>query len=388
MVSKFLSKNVVLALPIALLAGVIFSNSQAAYAGKIDTSKSQQIGLVSCQSEAELDCVESFGFIDSAGKYAPGTLLQTVEGKTFIDQNGNSVTSAQTIWQGTVDGKTKSMSLEAPLQSPNYILFKAPDGNIHYGASLRPWVDGPDLLNTKIRFVVRTSYLKPQNVQLVADEANFSQKVLKEGNAWTFEGKGTQVSAYTTDVQKKSQDWSAQADMDTTTLHFIIHHADADLTKGYWPAPCANAGYSVQAFNSNSAGEPHWNASAQSLEFAVPSPHLMASGKANTGFFKLWTTDSYMNCQWKGNNLANANGITVSIVDEDGGTQTATSQVLHANGRLYVEATGFHYSSPKIKIKATTGKSTIICVNKKSPKLTKAVTAVKPVCPTGYLLNK
>jgi hypothetical protein len=354
-----------------------------ATAAPIDINESTQIGLFKCESTIELDCVESFGFIDSTGAYISATVSGTYRpAKAFVDQNGNTVYQGNTSWTATVDGIEKNAVLDVPLQSPKYVIFKN-DVETHYGASLRPSVDGKDLLNTKVRFVIRTSYLRPQNVQLVADEADFKQKAITGGNAWTFEGKGTAVSAYTTDVLKKSQDWSAKADIDTYTLHFIIHHADKDLTHGYWPARCAGKGYSVQAFNSNAAGEPHWNPSSQSLDFAVPSPHLMANGLANKGFFKLWTTDAYMNCQWIGNNLASATGITVSIVDQDGSTQSATSQVIHANGRLYVEATGFHYSAPTIKLKATKTQ-TIYCASNKNKKIVKKVTGVSPKCPTAY----
>lgn len=366
-----------------LLVGSALVGPQAAQAAKIDLNKPQEIQLVACGSVEELDCVAEFGFLDAGGDYIPGQLAETVKSSPWVDGNGNSVQPAQTIWTAKVDGKDRRVSLNVPLQSPSYVIAKLASGD-HLGASLRPSVHGSDLRNLKVRFVVRTSYLRPQNVQLVANESDFKQVKLAGGNAWTFEGKGTAVSGYSTDVQKKSQDWSAQADYDEITLHFIIHHADKDLSRGYWPAPCADKGYSVQAFNSNAAGEPRWDAANQSLDFAVPSPHLMASGEENVGFFKLWTTDAYMNCQWKGNTLATANSITVQIVDKNGSTQAATSRVVHGNGRLYVEATGFHYSAPTVKVKAVTKKRTLVCLKIKNPKITKTISGTSPKCPAGY----
>ena len=348
-----------------------------------------------CQSTSQLDCIDSFGFIDASNSYIPANLDEVKRQPQFEDPQGNLVDNTDLMFSGTVDGKKTDVGLNVPLASPRTRMWKNPDGTWHYGASLRPWLFSSHLLDTKVRFVVRTSYLKPQNVQLVANEADFKQTKLAGGNAWMFEGKGTNVSNYTHDFDKPGrQNWSDKADEDSTTLHFIIHHADENLDYGFWPARCADAGYSVQAFNSNAAGEPFWDAANQSLNFAVPSPHLMASGEENTGFFKLWTTDSYMNCQWIGNTLAKANKISIQIVNKDGSEQMAVSSVVHTGGKLYVSASGFHYSAPTIRVKdasviqPTPIKKTITCVSVKNSKLSKKVTAIAPKCPAGYKLKK
>lgn len=357
----------------------------------IDTNAAHIYALEMCGSATELDCVASFGFIDSKDAYVQATLDTVNRATPFKDSVGNTVDNADLMFSGVVDGNATHVALNIPLASPKARMWKNDDGSWHLGSSLRPDLTSADLLNIKVRFVVRTSFLRPQNVQLVADEADFKQTKIDGGNAWMFEGKGTNVSNYTHDYDApKRQNWSDRADEDTSTLHFIIHHADPNLDYGFWPARCASAGYSVQAFNSNAAGEPFWDAKNQSLNFAVPSPHLTASGKPNKGFFKLWTTDAYMKCQWIGNTLANANNIAIQIVDEDGTEQMAVSSIVHSNGKLYVSASGFHYSAPTIRLrnaKAPAVKS-ITCVNIKNAKLTKKVIAVSPKCPTGYKLTK
>ena len=378
----------------ALFAASIL-NPVAAQAAEIDITAPNQYSLLTCASAAELDCIESFGFLNKANEYIPGNLVDTVKDPLFIDEMGNRVEGGFTKWSAQVDGVVAGAVLSVPLQSPKYRLWKNPNGTYHHGASLRPMVFADDLLNTNVRLVIRTSFLKPQNIQLVAGDADFGHKVIRGGNAWTFEGKGTPVSNYF-DWRKVNPD-KDPADIDTSSLHFIIHHADADLAQGYWPAPCASKGYSVQAFNSNSAGEPRWNVGSNSLDFAIQSAHLMSTGAPNVGFFKLWTNDAYMNCQWPGNTLATSNNLTVQVINTDGTKQIATSRVVHANGKLFVEATGFHYSKPTIKIvDASTGvkvvpkivKKTITCVKKTNAKITKKVTGAAPKCPVGYKLKK
>jgi hypothetical protein len=367
----------------ALFAATIL-NPVAVQAAPIDITGPNEYSLVSCASAAELDCIESFGFLNKANEYIPGKLADTAKSPFFTNEIGNRIEGGFTEWSAQVDGNEQTANLLVPLQSPEYRLWKNPDGTYHYGASLRPWVTADDLLNTKVRFVIRTSFLKPQNIQLVAGEADFGHKVIPGGNAWTFEGKGTPIS------HQSDQGKVNPALEDSSTLHFIIHHADADLTRGYWPAPCAAKGYSVQAFNSNSAGEPSWDSGTNSLNFGIFAPHLMSTGAPNVGFFKLWTTDAYMNCQWRANTLANSNNLVVQVINSDGTKQVATSRVVHANGKLFVEATGFHYSKPTIKIvdASRPAKKVITCVKKTNAKITKKVTGAAPKCPAGYKLKK
>ena len=390
---KTLRKVAAATAALAMFFALAHPHAATAIGASKDFSGSTEYHLVPCLTATELDCVESFGFISKSGEYV-GATATVGTAFTGSDQNGNPVIIQNSHWSATVDGAMKSADLDVPLQSPKYVIFKNPDGTSHYGASLRPSVNAQDLLNTHVRFKIRTSYLIPQNVQLVADDSDFSQTTIPGGNLWMFEGKGTPVSNYTSDWQlSNKRDFSAPADVDTSTLHFIIHHGDTDLSRGYWPAVCGDKGYTVQAFNSNSAGSPSWNAQNQSLDFAVQSPHTMASGAPNLGFFKLWTTDSFIDCKWPGNTLSKSAKIEVRVVSEDGLTQVSTNQVSHKDGKIFVSASGFHYSAPTIKLVAADAPTkptkpvtkTIKCVK---AKLIKRVTAVAPKCPKGYTLTR
>lgn len=377
--------SAILALAFAVAVGGF---SQASAAPAKDFSGSTEYHLIPCASATELDCVESFGFINKAGGYVAAK-SELGPSNTYTDQNGNKVLNQSSQWSAEVDGILASVGLDVPLQAPKYVIFKNPDGTVHYGASLRPMVMSNDLLNTNVRFEIRTSYLIPQNVQLVAEDSDFSQTKIAGGNLWMFQGKGTAVSAYANFVP--GEDFSRKADFDLTTLHFIIHHGDRDLSRGYWPAVCGDKGYTVQAFNSNSAGSPSWNNQSKSLNFAIESPHSKASGASNLGFFKLWTSDAYVNCKWPGNDLTGNAKLEVRIISEDGTAQTSTNQVTHTNGKIFVSASGFHYSAPTIKlVNATTLASnpsikTIKCLKGKSIKL---VSGKAPKCPTGYKVSK
>lgn len=371
--------------------------SPAVAAGKTSVftdSEQTQLSLVACETATELDCVESFGFLDSKNTYVPARLTNTSKTPTYKDDNGNTIKSAVTEWAAEVDGVSKTATLDVPLQSRSYVIWKNPNGRDLLGSSLRPWISAPDLLKTKVRFVVRTSFLRPMNVQLVADDANFAQKKLANGNAWMFEGAGTAVSNYTHGFdQEDRRNFSAQADVDESTLHFIIHHADTDPTRGYWPPTCANVGYTVQAFNSNAAGDPYWDDAQQSLNFAVVSPHTKANGKQNTGFFRFWVSEAFLDCKFPTNKISAAASLTVQIVNEDGTPQAASILVTKKNGQIFIDAAGFHYSKPTIKVKPSGAKApgvrkTITCISAKNSKVQKKVTGVNPKCPSGFKLRR
>jgi hypothetical protein len=96
----------------------------------------------------------------------------------------------------------------------------------------------------------------------------------------------------------------------------------------------------------------------------------------------------------------------ISIVNEDGTSQIATTTVKENGGWLYMSAKGFHYSSPTLQVKLSQEKSnktedaaktsdnkavvkpatasakkSITCVKGKT---SKKVTSANPKCPTGY----
>ena len=95
----------------------------------------------------------------------------------------------------------------------------------------------------------------------------------------------------------------------------------------------------------------------------------------------------------------------ISIVNEDGTSQVATTTVKESGGWLYLSAKGFHYSTPTLQVKlsqekpakveeaapatkATTtvkpapaAKTSITCAKGKA---TKKVTGPNPKCPVGW----
>jgi hypothetical protein len=126
------------------------------------------------------------------------------------------------------------------------------------------------------------------------------------------------------------------------------------------------------------------------LDYQVAAPHFTPTGDLFAGTYDLVMSSAVARCLYKFS--AAPVKATVSVAG-DSASQVVTTFLSESAGWLRLGAYGFSFSSPTIKVKltqdaaasapvkATAKKTTITCVKGKT---TKKVTAVKPVCPTGY----
>ena len=137
------------------------------------------------------------------------------------------------------------------------------------------------------------------------------------------------------------------------------------------------------------AGPPKFDRASGSLDYQVAAPHYTSGGSVFLGTYDLVMRSEVARCIY-GFSKAPLNA-SISVVDNDGVSTTATKLVSERDGWIRIAAYGFGFSSPTVKVKFTqdaassTGSSskkiTITC---KKGKLVKKVTAIKPVCPKGY----
>ena len=354
--------------------------------------------LTKCISATELDCIESVGILDSQGALLPGTLKSEIVLENPRISAGNAIYSGSSTW---LVGD-KEVRVSGTIDSPN---SKGCNGTC---AALRVFIDVADPLTTKVKLVFRTSWLQPMNIQFKAQQSEYKFEKILGGALWTFEGMGMPFSDYSwtnleeLNTKKKTE---AKADIDSTLFDLFIHHAGKSLVDSYWDPKCSDKGFSVQSHNTNETGDPIWDSANESLIFSIFAPHFRKSGELNSGYFKYWASHDFMDCKYPGNTLTKAAKLTLEIVNEDGTSNVATTAVMNKDGSLNFFASGFHFSAPKILIKAdktvpaatpsptpgptapvaTVVKPTklisIICVK---GKITKKVTGLKPKCPAGY----
>lgn len=378
--------------PAKLISGLVAANLMVAFSGVaagadtsvVDVSAPMVANLASCQTPDELDCIAGLAVVNSDGSTTPLDPATFTGANTVVDVNGNTLHQGQQNFSGA----GVNASVTAELESPAHLINLSPKVE---GSALRVWISGgtPD---TKFEVKVRTSWLRAEDIQLLAKSAAYQIENISGGTLWTFSGSQQVVGGYTSDWQSKMAA-DANADVVGSRLVFFVHHAGADASSSYFDPRCATTGFPVRTFNAPAAGLPYWDAATQSLNFGIWSPHADPNGTPFVGYFKIWVPDSYIDCMYPDNTITKAASITAAVVDADGYAQDASVQISNENGNLYLSVSGFHYSSPKISIRdaALVGPKVKPVVKKITcfkGSRTKSVSGVKPVCPAGYKAAK
>ena len=139
-------------------------------------------------------------------------------------------------------------------------------------------------------------------------------------------------------------------------------------------------------------GPPILNASTNTLDYKVASPHLTPTGDVFKGSYNLVLKSSVARCLY---NFTNAPiSASVSIQNESGVSSVATTVVNEKNGWLRLSASGFTFSSPTIQVKLTQAPAVTVPQAKvTTPKVVKKIVCVKgkttksfssKACPSGW----
>lgn len=128
-------------------------------------------------------------------------------------------------------------------------------------------------------------------------------------------------------------------------------------------------------------GPPIFNKGSQTLDYKVGSPHYTSKGEVFKGTYDLQLKSSVARCLYSFTNAPIS--ATVSIVNNSGDSNIATTVVNERDGWLRMAAYGFTFSTPTVQVKLSQEKTkkTISCIKGKS---VKKVSAVNPKCPSGY----
>lgn len=375
-------------------------------------SSNSQMALKPCTTMSELDCIETFSLSYPNGKSVEIKLVQPVNGD-FLDEYNQKIENSGSVWTYLDSkGTTRKIVITTTLNGENY---KSPVYKRLYSAM---WfsileLDKSEIASgVKFKLTLRTSWLKPQGVGLMAANAGFSSEEMKTGTRFTFMGSPflsttlNSPSKYL-ELGKSSQD-NTQSDGEIVNLYFVIDHFSSILGGSFWDASCSHLGYFVTSHNAIGAGQPFMS-DVETLKFNIGAPHRLSSGEITKGFFTVDVPIAYINCRWPQNTLTKAPRVEISVTNSDGTVQTAVTSVKSEKGILKVRAFGFHYSQPTIVLRASNdltlpnpasvpisenaptptikkifAKKTIVC---SKGKLTKRVTSPNPKCPLGYKIK-
>ena len=149
-------------------------------------------------------------------------------------------------------------------------------------------------------------------------------------------------------------------------------------------------GFSLATSNAMlySVQPPVWNAKDGTLSYQIASTHTDANGRLNKGNYSLALSKKMADCLWNFD-TKKASAI-LSITNNAGVQNIAVSTLRTTPNWVYFDASGFTFSSPRIKVKLIQPASvatmkTISCVKGSS---IKKVSGKNPVCPSGYKAKK
>lgn len=124
---------------------------------------------------------------------------------------------------------------------------------------------------------------------------------------------------------------------------------------------------------------PLWNPATQTLEFGVTSPHHRSNGDAAVGFYEMQLNERVTRCLW-GTKVTPQN-VSLSVTDERGEKKVAATTIAVQDGMVIFRASGFTYSTTKLRISLTKSERRISCTKNGVAKLQpKGVTT----CPKGW----
>jgi hypothetical protein len=308
----------------------------------VDRADAAMYDLPFCSTPEQLDCVASVEVKPPSGEYVGVTTDRQQVWTLEVDSLGNRDYFGSLYWVVPGGGGAREyFAVSAQLFTP---------AHARVTGVLSVSVDGLPL-GYMARVSVRTSWLRPQNLQFSAAYASYSHSVIPGGNLWTFSGSHTKISNYTSE-EGYASNWNDQADVDYAAFQFKIHHAGMYPERATWDPRCADFGFTAQAANAPSGGTPYWDTTTQSLQFNIAAPHLDSQGNKNIGFFRLWVSEAFASCQWPDNKLVGAESLEARIFNEDGSIQDADITVTNDNGMIYLDAKNFHYSAPIFQISA------------------------------------
>ncbi len=424
-------------LALASIVSPVNSESVSAWAPKEGPSNFfSYVGA--CEDSEQLDCIESIGaYID--GAYVPGQLTNRLwdPGSTLID--GKWVKNEpESDWFGwynrewsipglvNEDGTSRVQSFGRlagpsttdprcrPTNPPSETCI--PWLNLTVSATQldgfrRPWENATQdscswrendesspfygkcirsgHLQEGIRFrvVLRVSWLLPTIVVTKTDKSTVTTERLNKDGASKVTIEGV---PYRTVGLSSSVDWKNDPNSAASWKDVIIKMSLIDGR--YWRnglySACADKPSIVVADNSWAPSSPTFDTSG-GLQLNVSNSHFDTDGKTPfEGKYNGTVPFETASCLW-GQNLSSKSQFIAEVIEESTGEKkAATTAVAVDSEALRINAYGFTFSSPTIRVKyvATASpvspkKQTITC---KKGKTVRKITSLRPKCPAGF----
>jgi hypothetical protein len=422
-------------------SSVIFiaSPREAVAWGPAEVPKNSLSWVGACESDDQLDCVESVGAYIN-GQLVEGTLTERLhdKGSTYVDgrwvenepdrdwwgwynrewsipglvnEDGQSLVETQ----GTLVGPDTFNSICSPLKPSDPCL---PMLQMTLTATTKDsfavaWESGgtncastyrsrneetPGRCNRagnlqsgiRFRLVLRTSWILPSVVVAKSDQTVVTTDKLAKSGASRIAIEGIPYRTVGVGLGVDYRDKNSAASWNQVIVKANI--LDGRIWRNGNYASCATKPPLVVADNSWSPSSPSFDKGG-GLELNVTNPHFDVDGKTEfEGRYNSVIPIETASCLW-GENLSAKSQFIAEVLEKDTGEKKAATTAVSVNSEaVKINAYGFTFSSPNIRVSYVPPKAgptitkspkvqTITC---KKGRLVRKVTSLRPKCPTGY----
>lgn len=238
-------------------------------------------------------------------------------------------------------------------------------------------------LNESVIVKVRTGLFKSGVSIGIASTYSTVQGTDSNGNTLTITANPVEVPMATSSSQCTGETGKATY----KSNQIMITYAPTNDPTGGFGVEGMTGGMAVATNGACMASTPTWNSATGQIVWTVAAPHFAPDGTTiNKGFYKAVIPALDAALLWGLTDIKQAaKALVVSITEESGEQSTAINSIAVKKNAIYIEASGFQYSKPTIKI--TKNKKFKGFAVKKALTCKKGAKTIKYVgftCPSGY----
>ena len=241
--------------------------------------------------------------------------------------------------------------------------------------------------------VINTNLIQPGLTTGKISEASFKSEQIIGGMQYTISGKPINIPVNLPDAKNTNPGEFPQAlaERNYWTLAFV------DSRSWYQEKTCSS-GNPLISTNAQISTTPEFDPVSKEITLRVSSPHLSSDGVTpSVGDFQVRIPTSGVSCLWGVTKRDLLNAAEVSVTYQDGVSTVASLVTKLEKDEFIIRASGFHYSSPTLRLKfkdsQTSNKSNsqassvpqrVASIKCSKQKVIKKVVGVKPTCPKGF----
>ena len=351
--------------------------------------------LARCESDTELNCIESIEIQNDDGSFTPGEITNGGRKDWFGYQNWKILglipevgisdvitASVFLIGQGTKH-KNGSTAPEFQVSSRLQIsLHPAERTNIPITAEncAENCYRYSEFNNERsLRIKIRLSWLEIGLAQASLQDSVLGIEKIEGGSRLTLEGKALGAPGYVA-IKGETSSILSRKRADYISQRWIAMFLDKNDPS--FPLACSRFGFPYVSGNYSSGGTPMWKGTDFSLE--IWAPHFRDDGTEFLGYYEAIIPGKYASCLWKKDAARMSAYLKIEVLDQNGREKVATTSLGMRDGDLIVRAYNFTFSSPKIRLvpKSRVSKSNLISCKKGAE--VKRIDPKKSSCPSGW----